>query len=82
MADDGIDYAAVFQGLPGMVALMAPEPAGVMGLLRSELSAASRVADGPARALEVGDLYARSVDGAENTIVVTTHIDWDSLVRF
>ncbi|MGW1708558.1 PP2C family protein-serine/threonine phosphatase [Streptomyces sp. NPDC002206] len=52
--------------------------AGVMGLLRSALSAASRVADGPAQALEVVDLYARSVDGAENTTVVTTHIDWDT----
>lgn len=33
-----------------------------MGLLRSALSAASRVANGPAQALEVVDLYARSVD--------------------
>ncbi|MFE5111830.1 PP2C family protein-serine/threonine phosphatase [Streptomyces sp. NPDC056663] len=52
--------------------------AGVMGLLRSALSAASRVAHGPAQALEVVDLYARSVDGAENTTVVTTRIDWET----
>lgn len=49
-----------------------------MGLLRSALSAASRVARGPAQALEVVDLYARSVEGAENTTVVTTRIDWDT----
>ncbi|MER7467053.1 SpoIIE family protein phosphatase [Streptomyces sp. NPDC097981] len=52
--------------------------AGVMGLLRSALSAASRVADGPARALEVLGLYARSVEGAENTTAVETCIDWDT----
>ncbi|MEU9091632.1 SpoIIE family protein phosphatase [Streptomyces sp. NPDC048428] len=52
--------------------------AGVMGLLRSALSAASRVADGPAQALEVLGLYARSVDGAENTTAVKTYIDWDA----
>ncbi|WP_329274228.1 PP2C family protein-serine/threonine phosphatase [Streptomyces sp. NBC_00691] len=50
----------------------------VMGQLRSALSAASRVAGGPARALEVVGLYARSIDGAENTTAVQTHIDWDS----
>ena len=52
--------------------------AGVMGLLRSALSAASRVADGPAQALDVLGLYARYVDGAENTTVVKTFIDWDT----
>ncbi|MER6354272.1 SpoIIE family protein phosphatase [Streptomyces sp. NPDC001634] len=52
--------------------------AGVMGQLRSALSAVSRVADGPARALEVLGLYARSVEGAENTTVATTSIDWDT----
>ncbi|MFF0219538.1 PP2C family protein-serine/threonine phosphatase [Streptomyces vinaceus] len=50
--------------------------AGVMGQLRSALSATSRVAEGPAKALEVLGLYARSVDGAENTTVVETCIDW------
>ncbi|MFJ1795169.1 SpoIIE family protein phosphatase [Kitasatospora griseola] len=50
----------------------------VMGLLRSALSAASLVAGGPARALEVLDLYARSVDGAESATAVETHIDWDT----
>ncbi|MEU6314023.1 SpoIIE family protein phosphatase [Streptomyces sp. NPDC047014] len=52
--------------------------AGVMGLLRSALSAASRVADGPAQALEVLGLYARSVEGAENTTAVQTCVDWDT----
>ncbi|MFI9152525.1 PP2C family protein-serine/threonine phosphatase [Streptomyces sp. NPDC053367] len=50
----------------------------VMGLLRSALSAASRVADGPAKALEVLGLYASSIEGAENTTVAETCIDWDS----
>jgi hypothetical protein len=52
--------------------------AGVMGQLRSALSAASRVAEGPARALEVLGLYARCVDGAQNTTVADTFIDWDT----
>ncbi|HET6358955.1 PP2C family protein-serine/threonine phosphatase [Streptomyces sp.] len=54
------------------------EAACVMGQLRSALSAASRVADGPARALDVLGLYSRSVDGAENTTAVQTFIDWDT----
>jgi hypothetical protein len=52
--------------------------AGVMGQLRSALSAASRVTGGPARALEVLGLYAGSVDGAENTTVASAFIDWDA----
>ncbi|MGW7127954.1 PP2C family protein-serine/threonine phosphatase [Streptomyces bobili] len=52
--------------------------AGVMGQLRSALSAAARVADGPARALEAVGLYARHVEGAESTTVVKTYIDWDT----
>ncbi|WP_433917954.1 SpoIIE family protein phosphatase [Streptomyces canus] len=52
--------------------------AGVMGQLRSALSAAARVADGPARALEALGLYARHVEGAESTTVVKTYIDWDT----
>ncbi|MEU1629595.1 SpoIIE family protein phosphatase [Streptomyces sp. NPDC020096] len=52
--------------------------AGVMGQLRSALSAASHAVDGPARALEVLGLYARSIVGAENTTVATTFIDWDT----
>ncbi|MFD9408129.1 PP2C family protein-serine/threonine phosphatase [Streptomyces sp. NPDC059989] len=52
--------------------------AGVMGQLRSALSAASRVAAGPARALEVVGLYARSTDGAESTTAVSVFLDWDS----
>ncbi|MCT4351764.1 SpoIIE family protein phosphatase [Streptomyces sp. Je 1-79] len=50
----------------------------VMGLLRSALSASSLVAEGPAQALEVLGLYARSVEGAENTTAVETYIDWDT----
>ncbi|KOU56447.1 protein phosphatase [Streptomyces sp. MMG1533] len=49
----------------------------VMGQLRSALSAACRVADGPAQALEALGLYARSVEGAESTTATTTFIDWD-----
>ncbi|MEU1423704.1 SpoIIE family protein phosphatase [Kitasatospora sp. NPDC005751] len=52
--------------------------AGVMGQLRSALSAASRVAVGPAQALEVLGLYARFVDGAESTTVATAFIDCDA----
>ncbi|MDX2396092.1 MULTISPECIES: SpoIIE family protein phosphatase [unclassified Streptomyces] len=52
--------------------------AGIMGQLRSALSAASLVADGPAEALEALGLYARSVSGAENTTAVETYIDWDT----
>ncbi|AOP48271.1 PP2C family protein-serine/threonine phosphatase [Streptomyces lydicus] len=50
--------------------------AGVMGQLRSALSAATLVADGPARALEVLGIYARSVEGAESTTVAQAIIDW------
>ncbi|MET9609294.1 SpoIIE family protein phosphatase [Streptomyces sp. NPDC006512] len=52
--------------------------AGVMGQLRSALSAAARVAEGPAQALEVLGLYARSVTGAESTTAVLVFIDWSS----
>lgn len=54
------------------------EAAGVMGQLRSALSAAARVADGPAQALEALGLYARHVAGAESTTVVKIYIDWDT----
>ncbi|MGW2721260.1 PP2C family protein-serine/threonine phosphatase [Streptomyces sp. NPDC001492] len=47
-----------------------------MGQLHSALSAATRVADGPAQALEALDMYACSVDGAESATVATTIIDW------
>lgn len=50
--------------------------AGVMGQLRSALSAASRVAAGPAQALEGLGLYARFVEGAECTTAVSVFIDW------
>ncbi|MGX1541600.1 PP2C family protein-serine/threonine phosphatase [Streptomyces adustus] len=52
--------------------------AGVMGQLRSALSAACLVLEGPARALEVLGLYARTVDGAENTTVATVFVDWET----
>ncbi|GCB45490.1 serine phosphatase rsbU [Streptomyces sp. NL15-2K] len=48
-----------------------------MGQLRSALSAACRVAESPARALDVLGLYARFVEGAESTTAVTTFINWD-----
>ena len=50
----------------------------VMGQLRSALSAAARVADGPAQALDALGLYARFVEGAESTTAVKTFVDWDS----
>ncbi|MFF7967794.1 PP2C family protein-serine/threonine phosphatase [Streptomyces sp. NPDC007903] len=53
------------------------EAAGVMGQLRSALSATSGVAKGPAQALEVLGRYAHSVEGAQSTSVVTVFIDWD-----
>lgn len=53
------------------------EAAGVMGQLRSALSATSRVAESPAQALEVLGRYAYAVEGAESTTVVTTFIDFD-----
>jgi serine phosphatase RsbU (regulator of sigma subunit) len=51
--------------------------AGVMGQLRSALSAASRVAEGPAQALNVLGRYANVVDGAESATAVTTFVDFD-----
>lgn len=50
--------------------------AGVMGQLRSALSAAIRVVGGPASALDGLDLYARSVAGALSTTAVQTVIAW------
>ncbi|MER5753951.1 SpoIIE family protein phosphatase [Streptomyces sp. NPDC002088] len=51
--------------------------AGVMGQLRSALTAVSRVAAGPAEALNVLGRYAHVVDGAESATVVATFIDFD-----
>jgi len=50
--------------------------AGVMGQLRSGLSAATRISIGPAQALEALDLYARSVTGADFTTAVCLGINW------
>ncbi|MFJ3762628.1 PP2C family protein-serine/threonine phosphatase [Streptomyces sp. NPDC090080] len=49
--------------------------AGVMGQLRSALSAASHVADSPAEALDALGLYARSVEGAESTTAASVFVD-------
>ncbi|MGW6263363.1 PP2C family protein-serine/threonine phosphatase [Streptomyces sp. NPDC055085] len=51
------------------------EAATVMGMLRSALSAASRTVTGPAQALEVLGMYARSVEGALATTAVTVLVD-------
>ncbi|MGW9495113.1 PP2C family protein-serine/threonine phosphatase [Streptomyces prasinus] len=53
------------------------EAAGVMGQLRSALTAASLVAAGPAEALDVVGRYAHVVDGAESATAVTTFVDFD-----
>lgn len=50
--------------------------ATVMGQLRSALSAAARVTEGPAAALDALGLYAESVEGAQSTTVVKAHVDW------
>ncbi|MFB7501290.1 PP2C family protein-serine/threonine phosphatase [Streptomyces sp. NPDC056161] len=52
------------------------EAAGVMGQLRSALTAVMRVADGPASALDGLDLYTRSLKGALSTTAVQTVIAW------
>ncbi|MFE2823342.1 PP2C family protein-serine/threonine phosphatase [Streptomyces sp. NPDC059271] len=51
------------------------EAATVMGMMRSALSAASRAVTGPAQALEVLGMYARSVEGALATTAVTVLVD-------
>jgi serine phosphatase RsbU (regulator of sigma subunit) len=52
--------------------------AGVMGQLRSALSATIRTVKGPAEALNILGLYARYVDGALATTAVQTVIDRDA----
>jgi PAS domain S-box-containing protein len=51
------------------------EAAAVMGMLRSALSATIRALERPAQALDVLNLYARSVEGAQNTTVVWAMVD-------
>jgi serine phosphatase RsbU (regulator of sigma subunit) len=51
------------------------EAATVMGMLRSALSAASRAVAGPAQALEVLGMYARSIDGALAATAVSVLVD-------
>lgn len=53
------------------------EAAGIMGQLRSALSATCHVAAGPAQALEVLGRYAHSVEGAQSSTVVTAFVDWN-----
>lgn len=48
-----------------------------MGQLRSALSAASRVATGPAQALDVLGRYAHVVAGAESATAVVTFVDFE-----
>ncbi|MEU2422194.1 SpoIIE family protein phosphatase [Streptomyces sp. NPDC007851] len=48
----------------------------VMGQLRSALTATSRVAAGPAQALDVLGRYAHVVDGAESATAVTAFVDF------
>jgi PAS domain S-box-containing protein len=51
------------------------EAAAVMGMLRSALSATIRALERPGQALDVLNLYARSIEGAANTTVVWAMID-------
>jgi len=51
------------------------EAAAVMGMLRSALSATIRAIERPAQALDVLNLYARSIEGAANTTVVWAMVD-------
>ncbi|MDA1368035.1 serine phosphatase RsbU (regulator of sigma subunit) [Glycomyces algeriensis] len=51
------------------------EAAAVMGMLRSALSATIRALERPAQALDVLNLYARSIEGAQNTTVVWAMVD-------
>ncbi|SCK41126.1 PP2C family protein-serine/threonine phosphatase [Streptomyces sp. WMMB 322] len=51
------------------------EAAGIMGMLRSALSAAMRATDRPARALQILDLYAGSVEGAQCATAVKVRVD-------
>ncbi|MEU1036257.1 SpoIIE family protein phosphatase [Streptomyces mirabilis] len=52
--------------------------ATIMGRLRSALSAATRAVHGPAQALEVLGLYARSVEGALAATAVQVQVDCHS----
>jgi PAS domain S-box-containing protein len=56
------------------------EAAGVMGMLRSGLSAAMRATDSPARALQILGLYANSVEGAQSATAVKVRIYTDEQV--
>ncbi|WP_314172516.1 PP2C family protein-serine/threonine phosphatase [Streptomyces winkii] len=53
------------------------EAAGVMGMLRSALSAAMRATASPATALQILGLYANSVQGAQSATAVKVRVDTD-----
>ncbi|KRV51151.1 protein phosphatase [Wenjunlia vitaminophila] len=54
--------------------------AGVMGQLRSALSAACHVAKRPAPALEALSTYALSVQGAESSTALQAFVDWETRI--
>ncbi|RAJ70369.1 serine phosphatase RsbU (regulator of sigma subunit) [Streptomyces sp. Amel2xB2] len=56
------------------------EAAGVMGMLRSALSAAMRATDRPAHALQILGLYANSVEGAQSATAVKVRVHTDEQV--
>lgn len=73
---DVVDLAhGIFALAVGDVVGHGLQAATVMGMLRSALSAATRAVDGPAKALEVLGLYARSVEGAVATTAAVVTID-------
>ncbi|MFI9075727.1 PP2C family protein-serine/threonine phosphatase [Streptomyces sioyaensis] len=72
---DVVDLPGGFAVAVGDVVGHGLEAAAVMGMLRSALSAADRSVVGPAQALKVLGLYARSVDEALATTVVQALID-------
>ncbi|MET9664532.1 SpoIIE family protein phosphatase [Streptomyces sp. NPDC006475] len=73
---DVVDLAhGIFALAVGDVVGHGLQAATVMGMLRSALSAATRAVDGPAKALEVLGLYARSVEGAVATTAAVVTVD-------
>jgi PAS domain S-box-containing protein len=58
------------------------QAAAVMGMLRGALSAAMRALGRPAQALELLNLYARTIEGALNTTVVKMLVDPQSHMLF
>ncbi|WP_408612756.1 PP2C family protein-serine/threonine phosphatase [Glycomyces luteolus] len=54
------------------------EAAAVMGMMRSVLNAAVRDSERPAHALELLELFARSMEGALNTTAINAMVDPDN----